>query len=159
MGETARAPFSCNLKHRKRIRNCEESMNRSLWRIVVSCMVLLVAVAVCCIHAFAQQTLGSINGTVVDPSGASVSGASVTVTNSAINVSRTTTTQGTGFYQLFNLPIGTYVVKVTHEGFETTELKAIAVQEAQAKTVNVTLKVGQTSESIEVTANPLLNAS
>ena len=64
-----------------------------------------------------QQTLGSLNGTVVDSSGAAVPGATVIVTNSAINYSTTTTTQGTGFFQVFNLPIGTYTVKVSHEGF------------------------------------------
>ena len=56
----------------------------------------------------AQQTLGSLNGTVVDSSGAAVPGATVTVTDAAINYSTTTTTQGTGFFQIFNLPIGTY---------------------------------------------------
>jgi hypothetical protein len=107
----------------------------------------------------AQQTLGSLNGTVVDQSGAAVAGAKVTATNSAINVTQITTTQRTGFYQIFNLPIGTYSVKVSVQGFETTELKGIAVQEARATTVNATLKVGQATESVEVTANPLLNAT
>jgi hypothetical protein len=106
-----------------------------------------------------QQTLGSLNGTVVDSSGAAVPGASVTVTNTAINFTATTTTQGTGFYQVFNLPIGNYVVKVGHEGFETTQLKGIPVQEARATTVNATLKVGSVSTSVEVTATPLLNAT
>ena len=50
-------------------------------------------------------------------------------------------------------------VKVSHAGFETTQLKGIPVQEARATTVNATLKVGQVSESVEVTATPLLNAT
>ena len=83
----------------------------------------------------------------------------MTVTNSAINYSTTTSTQGTGFYQIFNLPIGTYSVKVSHEGFETTSLKGVPVQEARATTVNATLKIGQVSTSVEVTATPLLNAT
>ena len=103
--------------------------------------------------------MGSLNGTIVDPSGAAVSGATVTVTDAAINYSSTTTTQGTGFYQVFNLPVGTYTVRVGHSGFETTQLKGIPVQEARATTVNATLKVGQVSESVEVTATPLLNAT
>ena len=107
----------------------------------------------------AQQTLGSINGTVLDPSGAAIPGATVTVTASAIGVTRTTTTQGTGFYQIFNLPVGNYTVKVAHEGFDTTTVDGIHVQEAEARTVNASLKVGRASESVEVTANPLLNAT
>jgi hypothetical protein len=107
----------------------------------------------------AQQTLGSINGTVVDPSGAAVVGATVTATNAAINVSATATTSGTGYFQIFNLPIGTYVVKVSREGFEVTQLTSIPVQEARATTVNAKLNVGKATESVTVTATPLLNAT
>jgi hypothetical protein len=109
--------------------------------------------------AKAQQTLGSLNGTVLDSSGAAVPGSVVTATAEAIGITRTTKTQSNGFFQIFNLPVGTYKVKATHEGFDTTEVAGIAVQEAQAKTVTVALKVGQMSESVTVTANPLLNAT
>jgi hypothetical protein len=111
------------------------------------------------LHGSTQQTLGSVNGTVVDSSGAAIAGANVTIYNAAINFTATTTTQNSGFYQAFNLPIGTYSVRVSHQGFETTQLKGIPVQEARATTVNATLKVGAVSESIEVTATPLLNAT
>jgi hypothetical protein len=134
-------------------------MKQPLLRTVAACGLLSLVVMCCSLPGFAQQTLGSLNGTVVDSSGAAVPGATVTVTNTAINFVSSTTTQGTGFYQAFNLPIGTYSVRVSHQGFETTQLKGIPVQEARATTVNATLKVGQVSESIEVTATPLLNAS
>ena len=107
----------------------------------------------------AQQTLGSINGTILDPSGAAIPGATITVTASEIGVTRTTTTQPNGFYQIFNLPIAVYVVRVSHDGFEATEVKGIAVHEAAGSTVNTTLKLGQASESVEVTANPLINST
>ncbi|MDE3061764.1 MAG: carboxypeptidase regulatory-like domain-containing protein [Acidobacteriota bacterium] len=100
-----------------------------------------------------------MNGTVLDPSGAAIPDATVTVTNPATSLTRTTTTQATGFFQIFNLPIGNYLVRVAHEGFETTTLKGIVVQEARAATVNVNMKMGQVSQSVEVTANPLLNAT
>jgi hypothetical protein len=100
-----------------------------------------------------------VNGTVLDPSGAAIPDATVTVTNPATSLTRTTTTQATGFFQIFNLPIGNYLVRVAHEGFETTTLKGIVVQEARAATVNVNMKMGQVSQSVEVTANPLLNAT
>jgi hypothetical protein len=134
-------------------------MNRTFWRSVALRGVVVLAVLVCCLSTRAQQTLGSLNGTVLDPSGAAVPGAIVTATDAAINVTATAKTQGTGFFQIFNLPIGTYSIKVGHEGFDTTEVTGVAVQEARAATVNVTLKVGKTSESVEVTANPMLNAT
>ncbi|MGA2834443.1 MAG: carboxypeptidase regulatory-like domain-containing protein [Terracidiphilus sp.] len=133
-------------------------MNQS-WRSVAHSGLFLVAVLIGCLPSLAQQTLGSLNGTVLDPTGAAVGGAKVTATNAAINVTATTATQGTGFFQIFNLPIGTYVVKISHEGFEVTQLTAIQVQEARATTVNATLKVGKATESVTVTSTPLLNAT
>jgi hypothetical protein len=118
-----------------------------------------VAVLVCTLPGLAQQTLGSLNGTVVDPSGAAVAGATVTATDAAINVTSTATTSGNGYFQIFNLPIGTYVVKVSRDGFEVSQLENIPVQEARATTVNATLKVGQATESVTVSATPLLNAT
>ncbi len=120
---------------------------------------VLLAVLVCLLHLSAQQTLGSLNGTVLDPSGAAVPDATITVTDASISLSRSTTSQSTGFFQIFNLPVGSYSVTVTHPGFETTQLKSVPVQEARATTVNATLKIGQVSESVEVTSTPLLNAT
>ena len=135
-------------------------MTTTFWRsCAVRGLLALTALTLCIAPAFAQQTLGSINGTVLDSSGSSVPDATVTVTNTQIDLTRTTKTQSSGFFQIFNLPIGAYKVKVTHEGFETTDLSGITVQEARATTVNASLKVGQVSQSVEVTANPLLNAT
>ncbi len=134
-------------------------MKQFFWRSVARYGLVFVAMLICSLHTLGQQTLGSLNGTIVDSSGAAVPGANVTVTDSAINYTATAITQGTGFYQVFNLPIGTYTVKVSHAGFETTQVRGVEVQEASARTVNATLKVGQVSESVEVTATPLLNAT
>ena len=120
---------------------------------------LFAAVSLAATPVLAQQTLGSVNGTILDDSGAAIPGATVTVFDPEINVTRTAVTQSNGFFQIFNLPIGTYRVQATHEGFDTTAIAGIAVQEAHSTTVNATLKVGQISTSVEVTANPLLNAS
>jgi hypothetical protein len=88
-----------------------------------------------------------------------VPGAIVTATNASINVTAKATTSGSGYFQIFNLPIGTYDLKVSRDGFETSNLEKIPVQEARATTVNPTLKVGKTTESVTVTATPLLNAT
>ena len=134
-------------------------MLRISWRSVAICSLLAIAACCRCFLGHAQQTLGSLNGTVLDPSGAAVSGATVTVNDAAINVTATTTTQKTGFFQIFNLPIGTYTVTVTQQGFEKEQLPGISVHEAQATTIDVSLEIGQTTESVEVVANPLLNAT
>lgn len=128
-------------------------------RWIVLCGVPIVLFLLSYLPASAQQTLGSVNGTVLDQTGAAVPGATVTVTASDIGLARTTTTQSSGFYQIFNLPVGVYSVAVTHDGFETTHIDGIHILEAQARTVNATLKLGHATESVEVTANPLLNAT
>jgi len=134
-------------------------MNRCLWRSIAWAGMLLAATFLCVLPLAAQQTLGSINGTVTDASGAAVAGATVTVDAANINVTRTTVSQKSGFFQIFNLPVGIYTVRIDHSGFQTTQIAGVAVQEATAKTVHVTLKVGEVSQSVEVTANPLLNAT
>jgi hypothetical protein len=111
------------------------------------------------VQAEAQQTLGSVNGAILDTTGASVPDTIVTVVDTDINVTRSTHTQADGFFQIFNLPPGTYSVRATHDGFDTTQLVGISVQEAHATTVNIKLKVGHISTSVEVTATPLLNAT
>lgn len=134
-------------------------MKQSFWRSVLYIGLFLLAVSIFNLPASAQQTLGTLNGTVVDTTGAAIPGATITATNAAINETATATTQTTGFFQIFNLPIGNYVVTVSRDGFATTQLTAIRVHEAEATTVNVTLKVGQATTSVVVSGTPLLNAT
>ncbi|MFY9940448.1 MAG: carboxypeptidase regulatory-like domain-containing protein [Silvibacterium sp.] len=128
-------------------------------RSVLSILVLLCAVSLFGSLARAQQTLGAINGTVTDTSDAGVADATVSATADATGLTRATKTQKSGYFEILNLPVGRYTITITHEGFDTTRLPAIAVQEARAATVNATLKVGKVSESVTVNANPLLNAT
>ena len=83
-------------------------MKHNLWRSVAECGLVLSTALFLLVPISAQQTLGSINGTVLDPSGAAVPDATIVATNAAINFSRTTTSQSTGFFQMFNLPVGSY---------------------------------------------------
>jgi hypothetical protein len=124
-----------------------------------STLLLFLCLFVTAVAAHAQQTLGSLNGTVLDASGAAVPDSVVTVTDAEIGVTRTTKSSSNGYFQIFNLPVGTYTVKATHDGFDTTNLGGINVKEASASTVNLALKVGKISDTVEVTANPLLNAT
>ena len=134
-------------------------MTSKLLSRVARCGVFSLLLLFITVSGSAQQTLGTLNGTVLDSSGAAVPGALVTATDADISVSRSATSQGNGTFQIFNLPIGTYTVKVTHDGFDTMNLLHIPVQEAHASTIAVTLKVGEVATSVEVTSTPLLNAT
>jgi Carboxypeptidase regulatory-like domain len=107
----------------------------------------------------AQQTLGSMNGTATDISGAAMSGATVTVVSEQTGLTRSTTTQKTGYWEILNLPVGSYKVTVTEANFETQNFPGIAVQESRPTTINASMKPGQVSQSVTVSANPLLNAT
>ena len=124
-----------------------------------SCYFLLVlSIVLMPVIALAQQTTGGITGVVTDPQGATLSGASVTVVSSETGLKRTQTSGTNGYYAFVNLPIGTYSIKLTHEGFQTTVFPGILVQADRTATVNASLTVGQVSQSIEVQAQPLMNA-
>ncbi len=110
--------------------------------------------------AGAQQTLGSINGTVTDISGAAVPGASVRAVSEQTGLTRSAKSQKNGYWEILNLPIGTYHVTITAANFETLDFQAITVREGLASTIpHIALKPGQVTQSVTVTANPLLNAT
>ena len=118
-------------------------------------------------QALAQSSRARIVGTVKDTQGAVVSGANVTVTNVATGVENKTTTDQDGYYQALELPIGTYRVKVQRDGFNTSETVGYTLEINQAQRIDVTLRVGAKSETVEVTGeaaqvevvNPTLGAS
>jgi Carboxypeptidase regulatory-like domain len=107
--------------------------------------------------ARAQQTLGSINGTVTDSSGAVVQGATVKVRNVDTGLEQTTTSKNDGSFNIADLPIGTYTVAFRKDGFKTEVHSKILVQGNRTSTVNASLQPGEVSASVTVTATPLLN--
>lgn len=109
------------------------------------------------VSARAQQTLGSINGTVKDASGAVVQGAKATIRNAGTNLELTSTTNSDGSFSFVDLPLGTYAVTFAKEGFETQVYSQILVQGNRTTTVNATLQPGRVSDTITVSGTPLLN--
>jgi hypothetical protein len=109
-------------------------------------------------NAFPQQTLGGITGTVTDASGGAIADSQVTLVADATKLTRLQSTNAVGSYDFANLPIGSYTLTFTHEGFDTLKIPSITVQADRTATVNATLKVGQVGTTVTVEAAPLLNA-
>ncbi|HUA15941.1 MAG TPA: carboxypeptidase regulatory-like domain-containing protein [Verrucomicrobiae bacterium] len=107
--------------------------------------------------AMAQEVTAAVVGTVTDPSNAPIKGATVTATDTERGTVWTAQTNDSGAYNLLRLPVGSYTVKVTASGFETAVEPAFTLVLNQTARVDVKLKVGQVSETVEVTgAAPIL---
>ena len=106
----------------------------------------------------AQATLGgaTVGGTVSDPSGAAIPEAQVTLTETERGLSRQATANAAGSYLFPSIGPGTYSLRVTKESFETYELKDIHVEVGQLATLDVTLRVGQVSTVMSVSAEKLI---
>src|SRR5579864_619663 len=105
----------------------------------------------------AQVDRGSMVGIITDPAGGRVPGAQVTVTNHSTNQAVQVSTDETGYYAADLLRIGTYSVSVEKQGFEKAIEPSVEVGVNQAARVDIALKVGSSSETVEVTAAaPLL---
>jgi hypothetical protein len=104
-----------------------------------------------------QQTLGSMNGTVTDSSGAVVSKATVKIRDLATNFQISVETRIDGSFSAADLPIGTYAVTFTKEGLQTAIYPEIVVQGNRTATLNTKLKPGTVASTITVQATPLLN--
>src|SRR5579862_1598410 len=129
-------------------------MNRFRGSALLLSMLLAVSSA-----AFPQSSSTSLQGSVTDPSGSAVSGAMVTLADSASKIERTTVTGQQGEYRFLALPPGTYSLSVTAKGFTHYLQTGLQLLVNTPATTNVQLKVGSTSESVTVTSEaPALNS-
>ncbi len=118
----------------------------------------LLCAALCCRTTQSQQTFGGITGEVTDPSGGVIVDATVTVLDEQTSLTRTVKTNTAGTYSIVNLPIGSYTLTFKADGFDLQRTQHIGVQADRTGTVNATLRVGQTTTTVEVEAAPLMNA-
>ena len=102
--------------------------------------------------SFAQIS-ATLSGTVTDPSGGAVVGAAVTVRNLETEAVRTTTTAGSGRYEVLALPIGQYQVRVAKPGFAEGVRTGIRLTVDQDASVDVTLRLGSVSQQITVNSD------
>ena len=101
------------------------------------------------------QTLAGMTGTVTDASGAIVSGANVTVTNDATQVSKTAVTSSAGIYQVTDLNPGTYTVKIESPGFQASIHNGVGIETAKVSTVDAVLQPGNTQQTVTVQENAI----
>src|SRR5579872_3888490 len=106
----------------------------------------------------AQATLGSaaIGGTIRDPTGAVIPEAQVVLTEMARDLSRETTANSAGSFLFPSVSPGVYSLRVTKESFDAYELKNIHVEVGDLATLNVTLKVGQITTVVSVSADKVI---
>ncbi len=109
------------------------------------CVLLLLSVS-----ALAQTDRGTITGIVSDSAGASIPGATVTVTNVATNSTSTGITNAEGIYVVPQLQPGTYKVRVEKTGFKVTEITQLALTAGNTASANISLTIGAVSETVEV---------
>src|ERR1035437_1759032 len=110
----------------------------------------------CVLSGQAQFTNSSLNGTVLDPSGLPLVVAKITVQNIAIGFTQTATSEANGNYSFSNLPIGTYKLTATAEGFGPYVQSGIVLAVNQVATQSISLALGSVSQEVDVVATPPL---
>ncbi|MGB6899439.1 MAG: carboxypeptidase-like regulatory domain-containing protein, partial [Candidatus Acidiferrum sp.] len=120
--------------------------------------VALLLAALFCLFAVTPSSLfgqaastGTVAGTVTDPSGGAVVGATVTLIDTATNISRTETTNDTGRYFFANVVPSVYNATVSKTGFRVSKLTSQTVEVGASLTLNVVMELGSVAETVEVT--------
>src|SRR5579884_1392243 len=130
----------------------ETMMTLSKRGVLATVLVLLLTMG--SFHARGQEITGSISGTVVDQNGASVAGATVTVTNTdRAHVERTIKTDKAGFYTATSLPLGAYSVSFAMNGFKTAIVTGIVLNASDQLKIDRKLEVGAATESLTIVAD------
>src|SRR5258708_7671289 len=127
----------------------------------LSLLLALCSALLLCIPSLGQVLKGSISGTVADPQGAVVSGATVKATQTETGAVYTTTSDNSGLFRFNLIPAGTYKIEITGQGFKTPGQNNEQVTpgvDANLKTIK--MAVGEASTSVEVTADvPLIETT
>src|SRR5215467_1244386 len=96
------------------------------------------------------QTTSTVEGTVTDHQGLAISGAEVSIASDNLAISRKTTTDGNGSYQIAALPAGIYTLSISHAGFNTQILKGLEITLNRTFRFNMSLEVGTVQQKVEV---------
>jgi hypothetical protein len=115
-----------------------------------SAFVLAALVALSSVPSISQSSTTSLRGTISDPQGAVIQGATTTLANSATGFSHSTRTDDHGFYQFVQVPPGTYTLTVTKSGFAILKEDSLQLQVDAPATSNLTLRVQAETSTVEV---------
>ncbi len=115
-------------------------------------IIALVLLSVSAATSWAQSGTSRITGRVLDEKGASVAGATVTLTNEATGVEQTQTTTASGLYSFESLPVGTYMLTVEQTGFKKFQITGNHLLVDTPLTIDVSMEIGQVSETVNVQA-------
>lgn len=132
-------------------RQCGKASNHQkkiYWILLCLISALLLPVA-----AVAQVTMATLNGIITDPSGAAIPGSTVLIQNVGTNLQQTALTNASGVYSISQLPPGKYTVTVKKTGFHTSVQTGLVLTVGQVATLNITLQLGEVSQTVAVTAN------
>jgi hypothetical protein len=128
--------------------------------LLTASIILVVTCATVSELAWSQQVTAAITGQITDPSGAPVADAAVVAKDAARGTLLTTETNAGGFYNLPRVPVGEYTIRVEAKGFQIAMHPAFQLDLNQSARIDIQLRVGQVSETVEVTsAAPLLQTN
>jgi Carboxypeptidase regulatory-like domain/TonB dependent receptor len=122
------------------------------WKSVSTAVLIFVfALCISTSPALAQSaSTGALSGTVTDPSGGVIAGATVTATNLATGQARTAVTDANGVYTISLLPPGNYSAKFSANGFKTAEVPSVTVNVTESRLLDRALEVGATTQSVTI---------
>jgi Carboxypeptidase regulatory-like domain len=127
---------------------------------VVYFLAMLIACFGLATWGLCQGVSGSFSGTITDPSGGVIPGVSVSITNVGTGVSRTSTTNSSGFYQFLTVQPGTYDIRASFRGFSTVVRRNQVLLVNQPASVNITLHPGAVTQTVTVAGQvPLVNTT
>ena len=136
--------------------NLMTSKSDSSWALtgLVACLMASVSFSLLLLppSASAQSIFADLSGTVTDATGAVVPGAAITVQNSNTKVVRRLVANSAGFFSVTQLPTGTYSVAAEAKGFHRWQANDIVLNSSDSRTINISLKVGAETETVEVDA-------
>jgi hypothetical protein len=117
------------------------------------CLMLTLILALFCVVSVAQTSRGTVSGTVTDPNGAVIPGATVELKDNSTNQSRATSTNSSGIFRFDAVDLGTYDVIIKASGFKQLNRKGITVQANRISQLDTSLEVGTDTVTVDVNAS------
>ncbi|HEY1949697.1 MAG TPA: carboxypeptidase-like regulatory domain-containing protein [Bryobacteraceae bacterium] len=117
---------------------------------IISLLSAITVAILLCANVWSQGIFATLTGIVSDSSGAVVANANVKLRDAGSGSERTTVTDGQGYYTFASVPVGTYILSVELAGFQGYKAAGIALGGGERRNVNVSLQVGNTNQTIEV---------